>query len=36
MVPKRTLWAVDRHTMDMLVKNKSGDLYREQVQGGNR
>ena len=39
MVPKRTLWAVDRHTLNMLVQNKiarylpstkSGDLYYEQ------
>ena len=36
MVSKRTLWAVDRHTLDILVSNKSGDLYYEQEQDGNR
>ena len=35
MVPKRTLWSVDRHASDMLVLNKSQDLYDEML-GGNR
>ena len=40
MFPKRTLWAVDRHTLNILVQNKivkhipstkSKDLYYEQL-----
>ena len=31
MVPKRTPWAVDRHTLDTPVQNKSGDLYYQGI-----
>ena len=40
MVPKKTLWAMDRHTFNLLVYNgivrhcpptKPGDLYYEQL-----
>ena len=31
MVPKRTPWAVDRHTLDTPVYNKSGDLYYQGI-----
>ena len=43
MVPKRALWEVDRHTLNMLVQNKivtdllpstkSRDLYYRLVEG---